>query len=76
MAKKGKLLSALDAHKGRDFKLEHQKKLQKNAEKRKRSKLDESGAEEEDNSGSEEEAVQKDTNGGVKLVRLLFTPST
>lgn len=38
MAKKSKLLSALDAHKGRDFEKERQKKLQKAAEKRKRSK--------------------------------------
>lgn len=35
MAKKSKLLAALDAHKGRDYKLEHQKKLQKQAERRK-----------------------------------------
>ena len=38
MVKKSKLLAALDAHKGRDHKLEKQKKLQKEAEKRKQSK--------------------------------------
>ena len=38
MARKSKLLAALDAHKGRDFMLEKQKKLQKQAEKRKRLK--------------------------------------
>ncbi|MCJ1403730.1 rRNA-processing protein and EBNA1-binding protein ebp2 [Xylographa trunciseda] len=38
MARKSKLLAALDAHKGRDYKLERQKTLQKNAEKRKRTK--------------------------------------
>ncbi|MCJ1478801.1 rRNA-processing protein and EBNA1-binding protein ebp2 [Lambiella insularis] len=38
MARKSKLLAALDAHKGRDYKLEKQKSLQKKAEKRKRSK--------------------------------------
>lgn len=39
MAKKSKLLAALDAHKGRDYKLEKQKKLQKQAEKGKMSKV-------------------------------------
>ncbi|KAI5290318.1 rRNA-processing protein and EBNA1-binding protein ebp2 [Ascosphaera aggregata] len=38
MAKKSKLLAALDAHKGRNFYLEKQKKLQKAAEKRKKGK--------------------------------------
>lgn len=37
MAKKGKLLPALDAHRGRDYRLERQKKQQKQAEKRKSS---------------------------------------
>ncbi len=37
MAKKSKLLAALDAHKGRDHKLEKQKKLQKQAARKKRS---------------------------------------
>lgn len=36
MVKKSKLLSALDAHKGRDFYKERQKKLQKAAEKKKK----------------------------------------
>ncbi|EFW19416.1 rRNA-processing protein and EBNA1-binding protein ebp2 [Coccidioides posadasii str. Silveira] len=36
MVKKSKLLNALDAHKGRDFDKERQKKLQKAAEKKKR----------------------------------------
>lgn len=38
MAKKSKLLSALDAHKGKDFKAERERKLRKVAEKKKRSK--------------------------------------
>ncbi|KAL8695781.1 MAG: hypothetical protein Q9224_003167, partial [Gallowayella concinna] len=38
MAKKSRLLSALDAHKNLDHSLERQKKLQKQAAKRKRSK--------------------------------------
>ncbi len=38
MAKKSKLLSALDAHKNVDYGLQKQKKLQKQAAKRKRSK--------------------------------------
>lgn len=39
MAKKSKLLAALDAHKGRDYRLEKQKKLQKQAAKRKKARL-------------------------------------
>ena len=38
MAKKSKLLAALDAHQGRDYKLEKQKKLQKQAAKKLRTK--------------------------------------
>ena len=38
MAKKSKLLAALDAHKGKNHKREHQKKLQKEAEKKRKSK--------------------------------------
>lgn len=38
MAKKSKLLAALDAHKGRDYSLEKQKKLQKQAVKRKKAR--------------------------------------
>ena len=38
MPKKSKLLAALDAHKGKDYKLEKQKKLQKQAGKRKKLK--------------------------------------
>ena len=38
MAKKSKLLAALDAHKGRDYSLEKQKKLQKQAAKRKKAR--------------------------------------
>ena len=38
MAKKGKLLIALDAHKGRDYKLVKQMRLQKQAAKKKRAK--------------------------------------
>jgi rRNA-processing protein EBP2 len=40
MAKKSKLLAALDAHKGRDFEAEKRKKQVKSAEKRKRQKLE------------------------------------
>lgn len=38
MVKKSKLLTALDAHKGRDYEAERQKKLQKQAAKRKADK--------------------------------------
>ncbi|KAL1953987.1 hypothetical protein VTO42DRAFT_1873 [Malbranchea cinnamomea] len=71
MAKKSKLLSALDAHRGRDFYKERQKKLQKAAEKRKRAKAagEEDKAEENEfekdlqdmnKSASDEEASAKD----------------
>ena len=38
MARKSKLLAAFDAHKHRDYRLEKQKKSQKQAEKRKKSR--------------------------------------
>ena len=41
MAKKSKLLAALDAHRGRNYLLERQKKQQKQAEKRKSSHVQE-----------------------------------
>lgn len=47
MAKKSKLLAALDAHKGRDYKLEKQKKLQRQAVKRKKARLQIQSAEAE-----------------------------
>ena len=37
MAKRSKLLAALDAHRGKDYKLEKQKKLQKQAASKKKS---------------------------------------
>lgn len=46
MAKRSKLLAALDAHKGKDHEAERQKKLQKLAAKRKRTKAAEAQAEE------------------------------
>lgn len=49
MAKKGKLLAALDAHKGRDYSLEKQKKQQKQAAKKKRTKAEGSNCEEKEN---------------------------
>ena len=49
MAKKGKLQAALDAHKGRDYKLEKQKKQQKQAAKKKRTKAPGSNLEEKEN---------------------------
>ena len=45
MARKSKLLTALDAHRGRDYQAEKQKKLQKKATKRKTERLeDQNGA--------------------------------
>lgn len=49
MAKKGKLLVALDAHKGRDYRLEKQKKKQKQAAKKKRAVAQGSDWEEKEN---------------------------
>ncbi|KAI1945163.1 rRNA-processing protein EBP2 [Ophidiomyces ophidiicola] len=56
MVKKSKLLNALDAHKGRDYDKERQKKLQKAAEKKKRSRAEtEEGQEQDDVENAEEE---------------------
>lgn len=49
MAKKSKLLAALDAHKGRDYKLEKQKKQQKQAAKKNRTKVPGLNLEEKEN---------------------------
>lgn len=59
MPRKGKLLAALDAHKGRDFEAEKRKKQVKNAEKRKRKRDEEDGDEEE------EKNTENLLNGGV-----------
>lgn len=47
MVRKGRLLAALDAHKGRDFEAEKRKKQLKNAEKRKRKRTEAEDEEEE-----------------------------
>ncbi|KAL9062838.1 MAG: hypothetical protein Q9161_009729 [Pseudevernia consocians] len=60
MAKKGKLLAALDAHKGRDYRLEKQKKQQKQAAKKKRTKAPGSKFEEREN-------VESLANGTVSM---------
>ena len=49
MAKKSKLFAALDAHKGRDYQAEKQKKQHKQAEKRKRMKKVKAHEEEKEN---------------------------
>ncbi|KAK2744411.1 rRNA-processing protein and EBNA1-binding protein ebp2 [Myotisia sp. PD_48] len=66
MAKKSKLLSALDAHKGRDFDLERQKKLRKAAEKKKRSKGADKDAGEDTVNGDEQAANDSESDGGVE----------
>lgn len=58
---KSKLVAALDAHRGRDYKLEKQKKLQKQAAKRKKSKAPESNSEGKEN-------VKADTNGSLSML--------
>jgi rRNA-processing protein EBP2 len=57
---KSKLLAAFDAHRGRDYKLEKQKKLQKQAAKRKKSKVPDT-----DSHGKEK--VEKNTNGSLAM---------
>jgi rRNA-processing protein EBP2 len=47
MVKKSKLFAALDAHKGRDYEKERQKKLAKAAEKKKRAQNGEAKEDEE-----------------------------
>ena len=49
MVKKGKLLVALDAYKGRDYRLEKQMKQQKQAAKTKRTRAQRSNSEEKEN---------------------------
>ncbi|KAI9774779.1 MAG: rRNA-processing protein and EBNA1-binding protein ebp2 [Geoglossum umbratile] len=64
MAKKSKLLAALDAHQGKDYKLEHQRKLAKTAAKAKKLKnsaLEESGGSED--ATDRLNGVQKATSG-------------
>lgn len=60
MAKKGKLLTALDAHKGRDYNLQKQKKQQKQAAKKKRTKDPGSNSEEKE---KEKENAEAQANG-------------
>ena len=48
MAKKPKLLTALDIHRGRDHNLEKHKKLRKQAEKKKRAKVGEADPQEKE----------------------------
>ena len=57
---KSKLVAALDAHRGRDYRLEKQKKLQKQAAKRKKSKAPESNSEGKEN-------IKADTNGSLSM---------
>ena len=56
MAKKSKLLAALDAHKGRDYATEKRKSQVKAAEKRKRQKVEKA-----DDDGTAEPITEADT---------------
>ncbi|EEA26135.1 rRNA-processing protein EBP2 [Talaromyces marneffei ATCC 18224] len=72
MVKKSKLFAALDAHKGKDYEKERQKKLAKAAEKKKKAQKGESKEDEEKNvNGTEEVEVNDEEEdkemGGVKL---------
>lgn len=63
MVKKSKLLAALDAQKGKDYKLEKQKILQKKAEKRKKTKQREQSKDREERESkteTKESIVQPD----------------
>lgn len=57
---KGKLLTALDAHRGRNHKVEKQKKLQKQAAKKKKSKAPVSTI-------LEQEDVESEVNGTITM---------
>lgn len=61
MAKKSKLLAALDRHKGRDYEAEKRQKLVKAAEKRKHQKAQKAGE------GVESEESEQDETNGAKL---------
>ncbi|PGH02280.1 rRNA-processing protein EBP2 [Blastomyces parvus] len=63
MVKKSKLLSALDAHKGRNYELERQKKLQKAAEKRKRAA---GGASKDAVNDNEEQEIKQTDSTSLK----------
>ena len=58
MAKKSKLLAALDAHQGRDYKLEKQKKLQKQAARKIRTKAPGPILEEKENAAVQANSIQ------------------
>lgn len=58
MGEKRKLLAALDAHRGRNVKLERQKKLQKQAEKKKKLKHQQRITNDVDASGAEDGGVE------------------
>ena len=77
MAKRSKLLAALDAHKGVNHKLENQKKQQKQAEKRKRSKEARTAAEpDEAKGGAESEGWESDESELAELKTVCrFDPS-
>ncbi|WEW61009.1 rRNA-processing protein EBP2 [Emydomyces testavorans] len=62
MVKKSKLFNALDAHKGRDYDKERQKKLQKAAAKRKRLKAEKQAGENEGEDEEQEENVPAELN--------------
>ena len=58
---KSKLLTALDAHRGRDYKVEKQKKLQKQAAKKKKSKAPVS------NHLEQEVGLESEVNGTIPI---------
>ncbi|KAI9736139.1 MAG: rRNA-processing protein and EBNA1-binding protein ebp2 [Cirrosporium novae-zelandiae] len=80
MAKKSKLFAALDAEKGRDYKLEKQKKLQKQAEKRKRIKLQQQVEEqdewEDEDENIDEEEEEVEVNGKLRAAKKQIEKTT
>ncbi len=58
---KGKLLMALDSHRGRNYKVEKQKKLQKLAARKKKSKAPVS------NNSEQKEDVETEVNGTIPM---------
>lgn len=68
MGEKRKLLAALDAYKGRDVKAERQKKLRKQAEKRKKAKQgDDISGEESGNDSSNDRVDTNALEEGVSM---------
>ncbi|KZF26581.1 Ebp2-domain-containing protein [Xylona heveae TC161] len=68
MVKKGKLKAALEAHKGVNWKLEHEKRVRKEAEKKNRTKQEAAAEKANEEQGSESEEEEQDGKLQMKEV--------